>query len=58
VQIRWPGWANDWGLYGSTNLMPPVVWVPVTNGVISNNNRFQVNIPIEARTRFFRLAAP
>jgi predicted alpha-1,6-mannanase (GH76 family) len=56
--LSWPGWANDWTLYASTNLTPPVLWWPATNMVGSNNGRFNVTVPISLGNQFFRLASP
>lgn len=56
--ISWPGWANDWSLYATTNLTPPVVWLPVTNMVVSNNGVFNVTLPIGSGAQFFRLGSP
>lgn len=58
LSLSWPDWASDWALYLTTNLTPPVVWEPVTNTVVSSNGQFNVSIPIETDTRFFRLATP
>jgi Concanavalin A-like lectin/glucanases superfamily/Glycosyl hydrolases family 2, sugar binding domain/Glycosyl hydrolases family 2/Glycosyl hydrolases family 2, TIM barrel domain len=58
LNISWPGWATDWELFFATNLNPPVIWFPVTNSVSSNNEQFNVTVPISAGTRFFRLSAP
>ncbi len=56
LTLSWPGWANDWVLYGTTNLDQPVVWVPVTNAPGSNSGRFNVRLPLDGLTRFFQLA--
>lgn len=58
LNFAWPGWATNWGLYFATNLTPPVVWLPVTNSVTTNNGQFEVSAPISSGTRFFRLSAP
>ena len=58
LTISWPGWANDWGLYASTNLTPPVGWTMVTNAVGSNNGQFNVTLPIGSGNKFFRLVSP
>jgi hypothetical protein len=58
VTISWPGWASDWGLYATTNLASPSVWWPVTNTVGSSNGQFNVVMPINWKTCFFRLSAP
>jgi hypothetical protein len=56
LTLSWPGWANDWLLYSATNLTPPVVWAPVTNSASSNAGNWTITIPVDAETRFFRLA--
>lgn len=58
ITLNWPGWAGDWQLYSATNLVPPVIWTAVPNVVNSNNGQFNVSIPIDSDTRFFRLTAP
>jgi hypothetical protein len=58
LAISWPGWAGGWGLYAATNLTPPVVWQPVTNALGSNNNSFNVNLPLSPGNQFFRLSNP
>ena len=58
LAISWPGWANDWTLYGATNLVPPVIWSPVTNAVGSNNGVFNVTLPLGTNNQFFRLGSP
>ena len=58
LTFSWPGWAGDWGLYASTNLTPPVIWLPVTNMAGSNNSQFSVTLPIGSGNQFFRLKSP
>lgn len=58
LTINWPAWANDWTLYGATNLTPPVTWTPVNSGVSSNNGAFNVTVPVGTNNQFFRLASP
>jgi hypothetical protein len=58
LNISWPAWANDWELYFATNLTPPMIWFPATNTISSSNGQFNVTVPINSETRFFRLAAP
>lgn len=58
LTISWPGWASDWGLYAATNLSSPSAWWPVTNLIGSSNGRFNVAMPINLKTCFFRLSAP
>jgi hypothetical protein len=56
--IAWPAWADDWQLVSATNLVPPVVWLPVTNQATINNEQSTVTLPLDAAARFFRLSAP
>lgn len=58
LTLTWPGWANDWSLYGTTNLIPPVAWTLVTNAAASNSGQFNISLPIDSPMRFFRLGAP
>jgi hypothetical protein len=58
VDLSWPAWANDWQLYFATNLNPPVMWLPATNAVGTNNGLLTVSIPLNSAMRFFRLTAP
>jgi hypothetical protein len=56
--ISWPGWANDWNLYATSNLMPPVVWTAVTNVANASNSAFKVTLPIGLGIQFYRLGSP
>jgi predicted alpha-1,6-mannanase (GH76 family) len=58
LTLNWPGWASDWVLACATNLTPPVVWLPVTNSVSTNNGSFSVTLPNHSPACFFRLSAP
>jgi predicted alpha-1,6-mannanase (GH76 family) len=58
LAINWPGWANDWKLYATTNLAPPVAWWPATNLIGSNNGAFTVTIAPGSGMEFFRLGNP
>ncbi len=58
LNINWPAWAGDWGLYFATDLNPPVVWLPITNSVGSNNAQLGVTVTTDSEARFFRLSAP
>jgi fibronectin type 3 domain-containing protein len=37
IMLSWPSWAN-WNLYYTTDLTPPIAWLPVTNSVTSTNS--------------------
>jgi hypothetical protein len=56
--ISWPGWANDWSLYATTNLTPPVIWTVVTNMTNGSNGVFNVTLPIGLGIQFYRLGSP
>ena len=56
--ISWPGWANDWSLYATTNLTPPVIWTVVTNMTNASNGVFNVTLPIGLGIQFYRLGSP
>jgi hypothetical protein len=58
LTLTWPDWADDWLLFSATNLIPPVVWSPVTNSVTSSNGFFYVNLPLRYAVEFFRLVSP
>jgi len=55
VNISWPLWATKWGLYYATNLVSPINWAMVTNGVGTANGQYFVSIATGPGTRFFRL---
>ncbi len=58
VTVNWPGWANDWGLYWTTNLTPPVTWSPLSLGISSNAGVFTATISTTNSQGYFRLSAP
>ena len=58
LTLSWPGWANDWALFTTTDLTPPVFWTPVTNAIGSNADAFSVTLPIGPGMKFFRLMSP
>jgi hypothetical protein len=58
LNIGWPAWAVGWDLYFATNLNPPVTWFAATNAIGSNGGQFNVALPINAGTRYFRLSSP
>jgi len=58
ISVSWPSWANDWGLYYATNLVPPVNWLLVTNPVVGTNSQLIVTVPVGPGTSFFRLISP
>jgi hypothetical protein len=58
VNYRWTGWANTWSLYYATNLASPINWFPATNSISSNSGQFQITVPADSGSRFFRLSSP
>jgi hypothetical protein len=56
--ISWPGWADDWNLYATSNLMPPVVWNAMTNMANGGNGIFNVTLPIGLEIQFYGLGRP
>jgi hypothetical protein len=59
LTISWPDWANDWTLYTTTNLTPPVVWLPTTNTVVSSNGTLNVTVPAQMTgAQFYKLVSP
>lgn len=48
VVLSWPTWATGYAVQSTTNLTPPVIWLPVTNAVGIAGNQFMVTLPIES----------
>ena len=53
--LSWPSDAVGYTPESATNLIPPIVWSPVTNPVTSGFGQFSVTIPIGPGSKFFRL---
>jgi hypothetical protein len=58
LALAWPAWAVNCSLYAATNLLPPVLWSPVTNPVTSRGGSNAVALPVDAGARFFQLRGP
>ncbi len=59
LTISWPGDIGQWNLYQATNLVPPVVWLPVAASPVLSNQQWQVVVDTLAGVaRFFRLQLP
>ena len=56
--VNWPAWGNNWTLWSTTNLTPPVTWVRVTNSSSNSNGQITVTVPIASGGAFFRLTSP
>ena len=54
----WPASATAFSLYSTTNLAPPINWLPVTNSPLILGSNRSVTLPTSGELRFFRLAAP
>ena len=56
LAISWPTDAGNYVLESTTDLRPPVVWTPVTDGVLSSvGGQTTVTVPIGPQNRFLRL---
>jgi hypothetical protein len=58
MALSWPSWANDWKLFATTNLTPPMVWTEVTNAIGSSNGQYNVSLPNDSDVKYFRLVSP
>jgi hypothetical protein len=58
LEVLWPSSATAYSLYGTTNLLPPVVWSAVTNTPILQGDSWIVIIPAPEMSQYFRLEAP
>jgi hypothetical protein len=57
VQISWPASASTMVLKSATNLSPPVSWSVITNAATNQGGTWNVLLPIERGTVFFKLSA-
>jgi hypothetical protein len=56
--LNWPASGVGFTLYATTNLIPPIVWGPVTNAPALVSNKWQISLaPYSITTRFYRLQA-
>jgi len=56
IVLTWPGSGVGFALYSTTNLVPPTLWLPVTNQPVLLGGQWQVNLPANtSTTRFYRL---
>ena len=56
--LSWPASASALVVSSTTNLAPPVVWLPVTTSPINQGGTWSVSLPVTGALRFFRLSAP
>jgi len=58
LDLSWPAWADDWNLYATTNLVPPISWSLVTNVMTITNGQFSVSFLNNSDVKFYRLSSP
>lgn len=58
LTLSWPLDSSGFQLYGASNLFPPVVWVPESAVLQTNQQSISATVPIGSGTRFFRLVMP
>jgi hypothetical protein len=58
LTLSWPVDASGFRLYGTSNLVPPVVWTPETVFLRTNSQTISTTIPMGSGSRFYRLAWP
>jgi hypothetical protein len=56
--LSWPEWADDWELWSTTNIKPPVVWSLVTNPAVNSNGYLLLSVAPSAVSQFYRLVSP
>ena len=56
LSFNWPGNIGQWGVYGATNLSPPVVWLPVSGAPVLSNQQWTLTVPVRTNAAgFYRL---
>jgi hypothetical protein len=55
TSLSWPGSGVGFSLYVATNLAAPTVWTLATNQPQFTNNEWQISLPTDGGTRFYRL---
>ena len=58
LHLIWPSWAANYHLYSVTNLIPPISWLPVTNGITATNGVLTITVPTDSDSAFFQLRSP
>ena len=54
--FNWPGNIGQWGVYGATNLSPPVAWSPVPGAPVLSNQQWTLTLPVRTNAAgFYRL---
>lgn len=57
VLLSWPDSASSLLVNTTTNLVPPIVWLPVTNVAMHQNGNWSLALPATDAVRFFQLKA-
>jgi endoglucanase Acf2 len=55
LEVLWPSSATGFNLYGTTNLLPPIVWTLVTNTPSIQGDSWVVSMPMGEQAQFFIL---
>jgi hypothetical protein len=59
LMLSWPASAPEFHLYSTSNLASPVMWMPVSNTVMSQGANLVVNAPLSGNaSQYYRLAMP
>ncbi len=53
--LAWPESGVGFTLYTTTNLAPPVVWTVAINQSVLTSNQWQISLPANGDSQFFRL---
>ena len=56
-EISWPATYTTYSLFGTTNLVPPVIWSAVTNTPSIQGDDWMVTIPTDQAPSYFQLEA-
>ena len=55
IFLGWPPSGVGYALYTTTNLTPPIVWLPLATQPVLTNNQWQINVPSNSSVRFYRI---
>jgi len=56
IRLSWPADAGVFSLVSTTNLTPPIAWLPEPTSVSLSNNEWQTLLPVNGgANRFYRL---
>jgi hypothetical protein len=46
ILLAWPNWASNFTLYSTTNLAPPIAWIPVSTSPTNAGANLEVTLPV------------